>query len=1365
MNSTQHTCRPFCGTECRPRHVLRTLSLILLLIGLISTSALAQGVQLSLDKTDNAPTPVPSGQTFTYTLAYSWSGGTPGTLIITDQVPPELDVLSTVPAATVSGNNVQFAISGLTGSAGAGTVQINVRFKPGVTCPGERACNIASIKEEGSNTEVMSQEICATASAENKWTFEKTLFAGCALDNEVIFRICVKNPSGGNIGGLNLTNVTLTDIVPSGAIVTNVSGSWSSFTQTGSNVTLSGGPSTLPVSAYNAWYCFYITLNFPSTSFTAGQTVVNNAQLTFNTPCDDPQAEPTTWTAQDSVTLCAANPSGQIWKGLSLNLYFPSNPSYLPSFTPGCCGTYRVFYKNNGNVAQPNVKITDQLPPEVDLNSIRTQVPTGMGPCTLKVYCWSAGVCGTTACTTVVYNTPGTYTLSTVPANACKVEWQYGGSMPITTSLNNYLDVCVRSTSNAAPFNPVLSGDTITNTITGQADNFGPASTSHSKVVDGQAPKILTTKIFMGECTPGCTSNPNGPFVPGDVVRFRLAVANIGNVDATTCSITDALPAGLSYVGNETYFYGAFNWLASQYNPPCCSTSVSVPTEIGGPITTPTLGATNLTWTFPTLPSRCDGTVEYFIIEFDVKISDSPPASPGQYHNTFTFDASNVGTPVTSNQATLTVNAVSQLQLTKDVRPAGSSASFSSATSVPQGGLAEFRLRLTNTGNMSLQDINLLDIMPHVGDIQVLPGYLTRGSAYDLPTNSALSISPGTGYTAGYNTSANTKNPTRSTVGGGFCGIADPTTGFGTLTNGVFGTTPVSTYSFEVSSNTGVTLAPGGTLTILVNGQVPASATVGSTACNSFAVQATPVGTTTCLKAEAAPACVRVEKGQQSDPCRELWLGGEPTDCCGYSLSISNALGGLANLQYNVLPAPGGTSPSGVVQSVTTSPCSPTFTSPTSLAGTTSGSLGFDPNCTNGGAQQINFTASSSTSSGLICIELIATVVNKQGEKIECRDTICFECDPIPVQKCDSMAVKPFPYNNLDLSGRTFKIFNQKVPASPICSVKIEVVPPPTGPGVNGGGLYIDGVWQSWPWGSSNGYSEVLTVHGMPAANTVQFNLGIDYTIGWVGNVFVTAYHCDGDSCTMDYGPWKAKKGKPWTSGGVITGPKLSDSIRFYTLNLDPKGTPEGTQYISIGHEDQRDSIVAISPASLPCDSASVANGECDDRIRLVEARDGTALVSFSGDINRNGGSDRPMNMTVFLLGDGDRNENVVVTFFDADGNEIGTTELDVETGTLTSDVPNAVTGISVPGGFNLHPNPAAFSTTAQFRLDRSEPSVSIELIDAQGRHVRTIVDGERMSAGDHQINVDVSETASGTYFLLLQTEGGTQSRRVIVQR
>ena len=48
---------------------------------------------------------------------------------------------------------------------------------------------------------------------------------------------------------------------------------------------------------------------------------------------------------------CAANPSGQLSKWLSINMYFPANPWYYPSFSPGCCGTYTLWYNNTGNVS------------------------------------------------------------------------------------------------------------------------------------------------------------------------------------------------------------------------------------------------------------------------------------------------------------------------------------------------------------------------------------------------------------------------------------------------------------------------------------------------------------------------------------------------------------------------------------------------------------------------------------------------------------------------------------------------------------------------------------------------------------------------------------------------------------------------------------------------------------------------------------------------------------------------------------------------------------------------------------------------------------------------------------------------------
>jgi uncharacterized repeat protein (TIGR01451 family) len=1344
-----HTVYPTHG----PRGLHTILSILAVLLFACVQSLQAQGtITLTLSKAHNAPSPVPSGQPFTYTLAYSWSGGAPGTLTIRDTVDAQLDVISTLPASVISGNIVTFTLTGLTASAGAGTVQINVRFKPGVTCNGARACNTAWIALTPQDKGTSSNNVCATASAQNKWTFEKALFAGCAVDNDVIFRVCIMNPSGGDIGGLNLTNITLTDVVPAGATVTGVSGNWTSFTQSGSNVTLGGGPSTLPVSPWNAWYCVYLHVTFPSPTFSQGQTVVNTSTLSYKTPCDTSKFGTYTDTAR--VTLCAASSTGSLWKGLSINLYFPSNPYYYPSFSPGCCGTYSLWYTNTGNVAQSGYVMEDILPTTLDVTSIVTNVPTGNTPVTLSVYCWSGGTCSATPCTTVTYNTAGTQTLTSLPANVCKVRWSYSGSIAIAASLSNSLNVCVRTASFAPPFTAVTSGQNIVNTVTAQATGLAMLTATHTKPVDSLRPKILASKFFMGSCGPSCSPQTAGPFIPGQIVRWRMAVANVGNVNASPCTITDLLPSGLTYVGSPTYYYGTFNWMASQYNPPCCSLTTTVPSQIGGTITTPTVGDTSLTWSFPTLPFRCDGVVDYLVIEFDVKIGDNPPMPPGQYNNTFTFSAGNLPTPVTSNPATLTVNAIAQLTILKEVRPKGSSGAFSSSATVPAGGQAEFRLRLKNTGNLALTNICLLDIMPHLSDIMILPGYAPRNSLFDMPITSGASVVAPGGYTVGYNSSANTRNPQRTTVCSGFCGVVDPGSGvgFGPVTAGSYGAYSGSTFSFTASGGS-TQLAPGGTLDIFVTATVPTSAPVGRNACNSFAVQATPVSTTTCLSTQSVPACVTVGE-QQSGDCDHLWLEGHLDSCCTYKVILSNALGGVSSLQYNVLPVGSSTTPSGVIQSIQTAPCLPTSTSPTNIAGTTSGTLNFNPACTQASPLQLGIEAASTTASGQICIELIA-VINKGNEKITCRDTICFRCDPAPKVRCDSMSVKPFPYQDLDLSGRTFTVYNLKVPASPICSVKVVVTPFPSGPGVNGGGLYIDAIWKPWPYGTSNAYTEILPVHGMPANNTVQWNLGIDYTIGWVGNVNVTIYHCDGDSCTTTYGPWKATKKDVVVVGTPV---EISDlaKLRVHRMTF-PRGKAQGKDIHSIvmRYRDPVESVVAVTGASFPCDTAS----DCDDDITSVRVRDRVLMVELRDALDK---SDNDPTVTVLYSTKSDTRPIVDIIYYDGNANEVGRDSVVATGSTLNVDDPRGAA--SVLGSLDARPNPTSGQLDLSFILPAAS-TVELGLRDALGRPAMTVIAQGREEAGIHRRSVDLSALPSGTYFVELRINGVTTVQRIELMR
>ena len=831
--------------------------ILLLVLSLFTPLLAVAQVNLTISKTNNAANPIPSGQPFTYTITYSWSGGAPGTLYIVDNVPAVLDVISALPSSpvsSISGNNVVFTLTGLNLPSGSGIVQINARFKPGVTCGGVEACNRAGISTSLDGEYVYSNSSCVTsAQPVNRWSIEKEWIAGCAVDDEIIYRIKITAPSGNNIGGVNLTNVNLQDLVPANAILTGVSGSWYSFS--GSNPYTLIGPTTLYVNSYPVWYTAYVKVKYPSSYFSSGQTVLNTASVTFNTPCDN---RPVTWTDTATKVLCTGVSQGNLYKSLMLSLYFPNNPSYYPVWTPGCCGTYRLYYKNTGTLGQAGFVMEDNVPGEVNVNQIKTNVPSANTPVTVDVYCWSSGTCSTTPCTTAVYTNAGTHTLTGLPANVCKVKWTYSGSISVNQTIYNYLDVCVRAT-NFMDGTTVVPGQNITNTLNVSATNLSILTATHTKQVDSTQAKIVATKLFIGGCNPPCAINPNGPFQPGDTVRFRMAVANIGNQNATSCTITDNLPTYLSYVGNETYFYGSFNWMVNPYNPPCCSTTTSIPSDIGGTINTPSPGDTSLTWTFPVLPSRCDGTVEYFIIEFDVLISEMPPALPGQYQNKFTINASN-HPDVLSNAAYLTVNQTAQLQAIKEVRKINSGSApglWDLSTTIPAGSSGEYRIKVKNTGNTQLSDLCLLDIMPWVGDISVLPVYTPRNSTFNLPYNpSAGSINIlSSGYSIGYNNVGliTSQNPTRSTECGGFCGISDPNG----ATQGNFVSTAAQTYSFKISANSSTNLLPGDSLIAIIPFDLPAQIQGQEIACNSFGVQALPLGiANVCLSAESNNACV-----------------------------------------------------------------------------------------------------------------------------------------------------------------------------------------------------------------------------------------------------------------------------------------------------------------------------------------------------------------------------------------------------------------------------------------------------------------------------------------------------------------------------
>jgi len=105
----------------------------------------------------------------------------------------------------------------------------------------------------------------------------------------------------------------------------------------------------------------------------------------------------------------------------------------------------------------------------------------------------------------------------------------------------------------------------------------------------------------------------------------------------------------------------------------------------------------------------------------------------------------------------------------------------------------------------------------------------------------------------------------------------------------------------------------------------------------------------------------------------------------------------------------------------------------------------------------------------------------------------------------------------------------------------------------------------------------------------------------------------------------------------------------------------------------------------------------------------------------------------------------------------------------LAVDVDGAVTGTGpvenalsfTLGSIRPNPAPAGRGARVAFTLDRPGP-VRIDLLDARGRLVRTVENGER-SAGAHDVWIPTRDLAGGIYFVRLGMANQSRTSRMVV--
>ncbi|MCX7909478.1 MAG: T9SS type A sorting domain-containing protein [Ignavibacteria bacterium] len=515
-------------------------------------------------------------------------------------------------------------------------------------------------------------------------------------------------------------------------------------------------------------------------------------------------------------------------------------------------------------------------------------------------------------------------------------------------------------------------------------------------------------------------------------------------------------------------------------------------------------------------------------------------------------------------------------------------------------------------------------------------------------------------------------------------------------------------------------------------------------------------------------------KTQQPPPiglCREIFGQTKPEiehKCCSFSWNIPLPSQGfsISSITYTVT--------GGLLDTLYIVGCSYT-TSPTNIHNTVSGNLIFSPPCSQQFVIAGEFTPTTST--GHVTVHLCAKLTVPTGQTIECCDSVILKCPRPLITRCDSLSVSPFVWAGLNLSGRTFKIHNLKQPASPIKEVNIQLIPDPNPSSStfkwNGGGLKVDG--GNRPWGVANSgnpyYSKISMAcnntnapQGLAANNTVEFNLGVDYTLNWTGSVVISVVHCDGDTCFVTYENWCAKPTPkacitsaptPVTKGVTIVQPSVR-SARMLEAKVDSSLVP--------GSLDLQACNASIS---TPSKGWSIVGVSVDDGLSREERESGRyrawngqtnmqgdwALVNL-GCADANKPIKQPWSLRTMLASNQPSPDTprVNIIFYDADGNPIASDTARVTNQVLTVPV-ELITPINEEN-IRVIPNPAANEVKIEFTLQKMSETF-LEISDLSGKVLLTDYLGT-LQAGLNSFGMSTESLSPGSYFIRITTNNET---------
>lgn len=543
-----------------------------------------------------------------------------------------------------------------------------------------------------------------------------------------------------NTSGSFQTGVQLTDLLPMGG--TLVPGS----------ALVKSGPNILPTTPVAGGFNFQPLAVLGSGSGGVVQFDVNFAAAPpANTPLMNTAKLTSTALPGGVQSVATVTPT------TSANLN-PQVTTSTPTVAPGGTASYTISIPNLGLAAASAISVVNTLPSAggtTIAERFTFQSPTPGTMCGMTTLAANQ-VCGSLVNGAMV--TPTVLTVTTaVPAAG-----PYAGTNREQVTFTPPIGFTIPSGARLdIPFNATVGGnvpasataytdDVKVNYLGGAVPSSEVAGTAPVKV---ETPLKVTVAIDCVYSGPTCVPYSGG-FVPSNSkLRYRLDYVNNGGTAQSNVSLKNALPAGTTFVPGSDAYSGANL----------------------GPV-----AVVGQNMSFATLPSLAAGASGQAF--FDVQLGATNTSG------TYLTDTANISSTTYpgGSSASLTTSVLDSANLT-----------VSKTTTTPTlgiGGVATYKLTVTNTGNTAASSIILHDELPYTGAVAnaltrfnyntgsavvigmaaptisaiappTLPGYTTQTNRQEVKFNfGAQTLAPGASFTIDYTATAGNAIPAGSTV-------------------------------------------------------------------------------------------------------------------------------------------------------------------------------------------------------------------------------------------------------------------------------------------------------------------------------------------------------------------------------------------------------------------------------------------------------------------------------------------------------------------------------------------------------------------------------------------------------------------------